>query len=298
MHITITSMLLVGAFACTLNGAPPEFGEDSKRKDGVPVGIVTHHTHTSQIFPGTIREYYVYVPKQYNAEQPASVMVFQDGHAYVNESRGYRATIVMDNLIHQGKMPVTIGIFINPGVFAEKLDERMGWKLPEGMRGNRSVEYDSLNDDYARMLEEEILPKVAKEYKLTDDPDQRAICGASSGGICAFTVAWERPDLFRKVVSHIGSYTNIRGGHVYPALIRKGEKKPVRIYLQDGSNDLDNEHGNWWLANQQMNAALKFRDYDLMWSPDEGDHGSKYAGPKLPEAMKWIWRTAEETEGE
>ena len=224
MHITITSMLLVGAFACTLNGAPPEFGEDSKRKDGVPVGIVTHHTHTSQIFPGTIREYYVYVPKQYNAEQPASVMVFQDGHAYVNENRGYRATIVMDNLIHQGKMPVTIGIFINPGVFAEKLDERMGWKLPEGMRGNRSVEYDSLNDDYARMLEEEILPKVAKEYKLTDDPDQRAICGASSGGICAFTVAWERPNLFRKVVSHIGSYTNIRGGHVYPALIRKGEK--------------------------------------------------------------------------
>ena len=220
MKPNIAYLFLIAAFTSPLFGKAPEFGNDSKRQEGVPVGVVTHHTHKSQIFPGTIREYYVYVPKQYDAKQPAAVMVFQDGHAYVDEKHGYRAPIVMDNLIHQGKMPVTIGIFINPGVFADKLDERLGWNPPREMRRNRSFEYDTLSDDYARMLEEEILPKVATEHNLTDDPDQRAICGASSGGICAFTVAWERPDLFRKVVSHIGSYTNIRGGHVYPALIR------------------------------------------------------------------------------
>jgi enterochelin esterase family protein len=214
-------------------------------------------------------------------------MVFQDGHAYVNPTGQFRATIVMDNLIHRKEMPVTIGIFIDPGHKKESLPEKAGWQpTPE----NRSFEYDTLSDQYARFLLEEILPEVGKTYKLTDDPNQRAICGISSGGICAFTVAWERPDAFRKVLSHVGSFTNIRGGHVYHAMIRKTPPKPIRIFLQDGSNDLDNEHGNWPLANQEMAAALKFAKYDYEFIYGDGGHNGIHGGAILPESMKWLWR--------
>ncbi len=272
------------------------FGPDSAPRDGVPRGKVTKHVwKDSKVFPGTIREYYVYVPAQYDPEgsDKAAVMVFQDGHAYVGETGQMRTTIVFDNLIHAGEMPVTIGIFINPGWFADKLDAPQGWKAPQGVGSNRSVEYDSLNGDYARFLETEILPEVAKNHRLTDDPEQRAICGMSSGGICAFTAAWERPDLFRKVLSHIGSFTNIRGGHVYPAVIRKTDPKPLRIFLQDGANDLDNEHGNWPLSNQQMAAALKFAGYDHEFVFGEGAHNGNHGGAILPESLRWLWRSAE-----
>ena len=137
---------------------------------------------------------------------------------------------------------------------------------------------------------EEILPEVGKKYNLTKDPAGRAICGMSSGGICAFTVAWERPDAFRKVLSQIGSFTNIRGGHVYPALIRKTEKKPIRVFLQDGSNDLDNLHGNWPLANQEMAAALKFMGYDYQFVLGDGAHSGKHGGAILPDSLRWLWR--------
>ena len=125
---------------------------------------------------------------------------------------------------------------------------------------------------------------------MTDDPNERAICGISSGGICSWTVAWERPDAFRKVLSHVGSFTNIRGGHVYPALIRKTEPKPIRIFLQDGSGDLDNRHGNWPLANQQMAASLKFADYDYKFVYGDGGHNSKHGGAILPDSLRWLWR--------
>ena len=264
-----------------------KLGPDSQRQEGVPEGKVTEHIWKSTIFPGTIRRYSVYVPAQYRDDQPAAVMVFQDGHAYVNPTGQFRATIVMDNLIHRKEMPVTIGIFIDPGHKKESLPEKAGWQpTPE----NRSFEYDSLSDQYARFLLEEILPEVGKTYKLTDDPNQRAICGISSGGICAFTVAWERPDAFRKVLSHVGSFTNIRGGHVYHAMIRKTPPKPIRIFLQDGSNDLDNEHGNWPLANQEMAAALKFSKYDYEFIYGDGGHNGIHGGAILPESMKWLWR--------
>jgi enterochelin esterase family protein len=135
-----------------------------------------------------------------------------------------------------------------------------------------------------------MLPEVAKKYRLTSDAEMRAIAGASSGGICAFTVAWERPDHFRKVVSHIGSFTNIRGGHVYPALIRKSAVRPLRVFLQDGSNDLDNQHGNWPLANQQMAAALKFRKYDYTFEYGDGAHTHTHGGAILPDTLRWLWR--------
>ncbi|MDB6033582.1 MAG: esterase [Verrucomicrobiales bacterium] len=270
-----------------------KLGPDSFPQQGVPQGTVIKHTNfMSRVLTNTVRDWWLYVPAQYKADKPACVMVFQDGGGYVSTNGQFRVPVVFDNLIQKGEMPVTIGIFINPG------DRLLGpnespRKRPDGKpagASNRSVEYDSLGDLYARYLIEEMLPLVEKEYNLTKDPNGRAICGASSGGICSFTVAWERPDQFRKVLSTIGSFTNIRGGHVYPSLIRKTERKPMRVFLQDGANDVDNEFGNWPLANQQMAAALKFMDYDYKFVFGDGGHTGKHGGSILPEALKWLWR--------
>lgn len=260
-------------------------GPDSQVQKDVPQGKVTQMpawTH-SKIYPGTTRDWWIYVPAQCKPGSPANVMVFCDGGGFVKADGTFRAPVVFDNLIAKGEMPVTIGIFINPGVFPAASPK-------EKPRSNRSFEYDSLGDLYARFLIEEILPEVAKNHKLTDDPEGRAICGNSSGGICAFTVAWERPDAFRKVVSHIGSFTNIRGGHVYPALIRKTEKKPLKVFLQDGKNDIDNQFGNWPLANQDMAAALKFAGYDFQFVLGEGTHNGKHGGALLPDTLRWLWK--------
>ncbi len=262
-------------------------GPDSQRQEGVPKGTVTHHQWKSQVFEGTVRHYSVYVPAQYKADEPAALMVFQDGHTYVKEDGKFRVPVVFDNLIHKKEMPVTIGVFIDPGHKKETLPEKRGWEpRPE----NRSFEYDTLSDQYAKMLLEEILPEVKKSHNFTDDPEKRAIGGISSGGICAFTVAWERPDAFRKVLSHVGSFTNIRGGHNYEALIRKTPKKPLRVYLQDGSGDLDNEHGNWPLANQSMAASLKFKGYDFQFVYGTGGHNDIHGAAVLPDALRWLWR--------
>src|SRR5262249_32889623 len=157
----------------------------------------------------------------------------------------------------------------------------------------RSALYDTLSDTYARFLEKEILPEVGKKYRLRQDAAGRAICGISSGGICAFTVAWQRPDLFSKVLSHVGSFTNIRGGDVYPGLIRKSANRPIRVFLQGGAKDLDNEHGSWPLANQQMAAALKFRGYDYRFEFGTEGHNGKHGGAILPESLRWLWRGAD-----
>ena len=261
-------------------------GADSKRQDGVPQGTVTKHEWTSQIFEGTVREYHVYIPKQYDGTQPACLMVFQDGHAYLDENGQVRVPIVFDNLIHQGKMPVTIGLFINPGHKGDAIPESR-WRA-----NNRSFEYDTLSDQYARFVVRELLPHVVEGHKLkiSSDPADRAICGMSSGGICAFTAAWEHPEWFGNVLSHIGSFTNIRGGHAYEAMIRKTDKKPIRVFLQDGENDLDNEHGNWWLANLQMEKALKFKGYDYKFVGGTGAHSGKHGGAIMPESLTWLWR--------
>ncbi|MEQ8787904.1 MAG: alpha/beta hydrolase-fold protein [Pirellulaceae bacterium] len=284
MHRTL---ILTGLLCllCRLSAAAEyTLGPDSQRQEATPRGTVTEYSfNDSKIFPGAERQYWVYVPAQYDADKPAAVMVFQDGKNYVNETGQFRVPIVFDNLIHAGAMPVTIGVFINPGVVPPE--------QPGGMpRRNRSFEYDSLGDQYARFLLEEILPEVGKKYNLTQDPEQRAICGISSGGICAWTVAWERPDAFRKVLSHVGSFTNIRGGHVYPALIRKAERKPIRVFLQEGENDLDNLFGNWPLANRQMAAALKYAGYDYRFEMGTEGHNGKHGGAILPESLKWLWR--------
>jgi enterochelin esterase family protein len=258
-------------------------GPDSERHEGVPQGTVTQHKWTSHVFPGTVRDYWVYVPRQYDAKTPACLMVFQDGGGYQNEKGQFRVPIVLDNLIHRHEVPVIIGIFINPGVIPPANGQGQG-------RQNRSFEYDTVSPQYVTFLEKEILPEVGKEYNLRPDAAGRAIGGISSGGICAFTAAWERPDVFRKVLSHVGSFTNIRRGHEYPALIRKTPPKPLRVFLQDGSKDLDNEHGNWPLANQQMAAALAYRKYDYKFVFGEGGHNDIHGGSILPDSLRWLWR--------
>ncbi len=261
-------------------------GPDSQPQQGVPKGKVTHGKWVSdKVYPGTERDYWIYVPAQYDGSKPACLMVFQDGGNYAKADGQFRTPVVFDNLIHKKEVPVTIGIFLNPGNIPAA---QPGQKS----RSNRSFEYDSLGDQYAKFLIDEVLPGLTERHqlKLTEDPEGRGTCGISSGGICAFTVAWERPDQFRKVISHIGSFTNIRGGHVYPALIRKTEKKPLRIFLQDGSNDLDNLHGNWPLANQQMASSLKFKSYDYQFEFGDGGHSGKHGGMLLPDSLRWLWK--------
>jgi enterochelin esterase-like enzyme len=265
---------------------PYAYGPDSERHGNVPRGAVTQHEWHSEIFPGTVRDYWVYVPAQYAdlpADTPASLMVFQDGGGYVDEGGDTRTPIVFDNLIHQGRMPVAIGVFINPGRFPAVAPD----KEP---LSNRSFEYDTLSDQYVRFLLEEILAQVGSQYRLTEDPAGRAICGSSSGGICSWIVAWERPDSFGKVLSHVGSFANIRGGHVIPFLIRKTPRKPIRIYLQAGSNDLDCDWGNWALANLQMAAALQFMEYEYHLEYGDGVHSCKHGGAIMPESLVWLWR--------
>jgi enterochelin esterase family protein len=271
--------------AATASGSDDyALGPDSMVQAGVPRGRVEGpFVWKSKVFADTIRRYWTYVPAQYDPAKPAAVMVFQDGHKYVSTEEEYRVPVVFDNLIHRGEMPVTIALFVNPGHSGEPFPER--WR-----ESNRSYEYDSLGEEYARFLIEEMLPELGRKYNLTRDPEARAICGASSGGICAFTVAWERPDFFRKVVSHIGSFVSIRGGHVYPTLIRQSAVRPIRVFLQDGSSDLDNRWGNWPLANQEMAAALKFRGYDYRFELGDGAHTGKHGGALLPETLRWLWR--------
>ena len=253
---------------------------DARERAGVPKGKVTQMpSWSSKIFPGTTRDWWVYVPAQYDAAAPAAVMVFQDGAA----ARQY-VVPVFDNLIAKGDMPVTVGIFIEPG----------GRKAP---RDNRSFEYDTLSDQYARFLLEEILPETEKTVRLRRDAAGRAIAGQSSGAIAAFTVAWERPHEFSKVLSGIGSFTNIQsgktlreGGHNYAAMIRKAPRKPIRIFMQDGANDLDNQHGSWWLANQTLARSLAYAGYDYKFEQGQGFHNNNHIRAILPDALRWLWR--------
>ena len=281
--------------------APPDdayrLGPDSEPHEGVPQGKVIGPTAlSSNVYPKTTRDYWVYVPAQYNASRPAALMIFCDGHAYVGLKGNYRIPYVFDNLIYRREMPVTIGVFINPGHTAEQKEASdADW----GDRTtNRRVEYNALDDKYSRLIVDELLPVLKKEYNIADDPESRAISGASSGAICAFTVAWHRPDQFRKVISTIGSFTNIMGGHVYPDLIRQSERKPIRIFLQDGVNDnrgvrRDGSYDptrDWHAQNIKMVQALTEKQYEVNYTWGIGTHSNKQGGAIMPEMLRWLWR--------
>lgn len=255
-------------------------GSDSLPREGVPQGRVEQHRWlASKVYPDTARDYWVYVPAQYDTSRPACLMVFQDGAGYVHLEGQMRAPTVMDNLIHEGQMPVTIGIFVNPGTLADG-------------ESNRQVEYVARGDTYARFLLEEIIPQISKDYCLIEDAAGRAICGMSDGGLCAFAVAWERPDVFSKVISHIGSFVRSIDGEDFPHKVRQTRRdpKPLRVFLQDGENDLNIEEGNWTFSNLSMASALTYGRYDHRFELGAGGHDLIHGGELFPDTLRWIWR--------
>lgn len=273
---------MLAAVSLALIATLPLAGQE--KPAAVPKGEVAKYTfNESKIFPGTVRDYWVYVPKQYDPQKPACVYVNQDGI-------GYKAPEAFDELIAKKEMPVTIGVFVMHGKVRAPSDQALD-------RFNRSFEYDGLGDNYVRFLLEELLPDVEKKttsdgqpIRLSKSGNDRAIGGASSGAICAFTAAWERPDAFSRVFSAIGTYVGLRGGNVYPTLIRKYEPKPIRVFLQDGYNDLNIYGGDWWMANQEMERSLTFAGYEVNHVWGEGGHNGQHATEIFPDAMRWLWK--------
>jgi hypothetical protein len=305
--------LMAGAAFAAEPRKPGEYPPtaDSIAQPGVPKGkLVGPLEFRSKVIAGTVRRYWIYVPAKYDPKSPPNLLVFQDGQRAINPQGPLNIPVVLDNLIAKGDIPQTLGIFITPGnTGTEHYPDNLGTGNPN----HRAPEYDALSDAYTRMLIDEIMPEVAKTYKFTDDPKKRAIGGTSSGAICAWTVAWHRPDAFGNVISMIGSYTSIGyhpatatepmipGGDTYPGLIRKNPIRPIRIFLQDGTADLNNEHGNWHLANLQMVSALQWANanadaknipgarYDVKFEWGDGAHSDVHGGWLLPGILRWMF---------
>jgi enterochelin esterase family protein len=309
------AMLCLALPSLALADAPRKAGDYPLTADsqvravahGQVIGPVEFH---SKVFPGTVRRYWVYVPAGYQASNPPNLLVFQDGQRALNPDGPLRINTVLDNLIADGSIPQTIGVFVTPGNLSAIYPDNLGMNNPD----HRAEEYDAVSDDYGRMLIDELLPEVAKSYAFTSDPKKRIIGGTSSGAIAAFTVAWNHPDAFGNVISMIGSFTSIGmhpatattpfipGGDTYPGLIRKSKIRPLRIFMQDGSNDLDNEHGNWFLSSQQMVKSFEWANanadqwklgparYDLKYVWGDGSHSDQHGGSMLPDILRWMWR--------
>jgi enterochelin esterase family protein len=274
-------------------------GPDSQSHEGVPTGEVRGpFSLPSQAYPGTQHTYWVYVPAQYVQTVPASLMVFQDGQAFKDMDGVLRTPNVLDNLIYRREIPAMIAVFINPGRTPEQPEPTpRNW----GDRDtNRPTEYNSLDDKYARVIVDELMPVLYKEYNISRDPERHGIGGASSGAIAAFTVAWQRPNDFRKVLSIVGSFVNLgdHGGDTYADIVRKNEKKPLRVFLQDGRNDnrgtgrggAYDPRRDWFLQNVRLKDALTEKGYDLNYTWGMNTHGQRMGGPILPEMMRWLWR--------
>ena len=287
MKALIVSLILLSHLVSFSQAPVENYPIDSASVEhvGIPKGEVLKFTFaSSKIFPGTTRDYWVYIPRQYNGKQPACVYVNQDGIQW-------KAPTVFDNLIQAHEMPVTIGIFVTPGI-VKAADANTALN-----RFNRSFEYDGLGDNYVRFLLEELLPEVetkittdGRPVRLSRNGNDRAIGGSSSGAVCAFTAAWERPGEFSRVFSAIGTYIGLRGAERYPTLIRKYEPKPLRIFLQDGTNDLNIYAGDWWKANETMERALTFAGYEVNHVWGEGQHSGLHGSALFPQAMRWLWK--------
>jgi enterochelin esterase family protein len=287
----------------------PAFGPLTYPQPGTPSGTLSDKiTHTSKIYDGMKSDYWIYVPAQYKPETPAALMVFQDGSFYTDRNSPTMPVLnAIDNLIAQKKIPVMIVVFINPGdisdsagtptySFVKAYGDKWKRTLKDSMR---STLYDTVSDRYAHFLRDEILADVARKYNLRKDAYSRAIAGLSSGGICSFNAAWQMPDQFGRVISWIGSFTAIQwkedsavpdGGQDYPDKILREPKRNLRVWLQDGSEDLDLRYGNWPLANLRMANALKAREYDFHFTFGKGSHSGSHGAAEFPEEMTWLWR--------
>lgn len=262
------------------------YNPDSYPKPGTPHGKLSEkHTLTSKIYDGMKYDYWTYASAGVDPNVPAALMVWQDGQNLESEFGGIRLTTVTDNLVQQGLLPPIVHVMIAPGT------------SPDG-KAMRSIEYDTVSDHYARFLMEEVLPEVEKTYKLRQDGYSRAIAGESSGGICAFSAAWFMPDKFSRVHSAVGSFTsiqwrskeNVDGGNVYPFMVRKDPKRNIRMWMSDGADDLENNHGSWPMQAIQMANSLKLRAYDFHFRFGTAAHGGAQAALDLPESLMWLWR--------
>ena len=267
----------------------PCYGPDSYQHPGVPQGTLSPKmTHMSKIYEGMVSDWWIYVPAQYDAAKPAALMVWHDGQGMIGRN-GPSALNVFDNLTAQGKIPVIIQVFIAPGLIAP------GTPQEKRMRG---IEYDTVSDRYPHFLRDEILPQVYAKYNVRRDGYSHAIAGNSSGGISSFNAAWWMNDLFTRVLMRIASFANLQqnhpgqfdGGNTYPYRVRREEKHNIRVWSQDGSEDLENPFGSWPANNINMVNSLKFREYDFHFSFGNGTHNGAHGNSELPEEMTWLWR--------
>jgi enterochelin esterase family protein len=307
MAIAGAAVVVFAQNPATPNAAPQvpnansqyRLGPDSMPQEGVPKGEIRGpFTLPSDVYPGTQHTYWVYVPAQYDPAVPASLMIFQDGQAFKDEKGDLRAQNVMDNLIYRREIPVMIGVFINPGRRPDQPEPSPQTSWGDGTT-NRGIEYNTPDDKYARVITEELMPALHKEYSISKDPEQHGIGGSSSGAIAAFAVAWERPNDFRKVLSNVGSFVNLQGGYVYPERVLASEKKPIRVFLCDGRNDnrgqgrggaAYDQKRDWFYQNVRLMKALTQKGYDVNYSWSMNLHGQKFGGMILPEMMRWLWR--------
>jgi enterochelin esterase-like enzyme/sugar lactone lactonase YvrE len=283
------------AFAILLTGALAHaeqysLGPDSQPQPGVPKGIVAkHELKPGAFYPDTPHTYSLYVPASYDGAKPAAFMIFMDGSAFLGDN--IRVPVVLDNLIAKHELPPMIGIFVDPGILPAVSNQAQS-------RFERVFEYDSMSDRYSRFLLEELIPEVEKSYNLSHNPDDRALSGLSTGAVCAFMAAWNRPDQFHRVLSFIGTYVAMKGADSLPALVRKTEPKPIRFFLQDGSQDhiVPAEPygtffaGSWPINNQVMYQALEYAGYDATLVMGDGGHDMKQGAAILPDALRWLWR--------
>jgi enterochelin esterase-like enzyme len=286
----------------------PAFGPLSYLQPGVPSGTLSDKIiHTSKIYDGMKSEYWVYVPAQYDPKIPAALMVFQDGGGYIHRDGNNPTLNVIDDLIAQKKIPVMIAVFINPGDisdspgtptynFVKAYSDKWKRDLRDSMR---STLYDTVSDRYGRFLRDEVLAEVGAKYNIRKDAYSLAITGLSSGGICSFNAAWQMPDQFSRVISWIGSFTSIQwkedpanpdGGQDYPEKVLREPKRNIRVWLQDGSEDMEIRYGSWPLANLRLANALKLQDYDFHFSRGKGTHNSAQGAAEFPQEMIWLWR--------
>ena len=266
------------------------YNPDSYPLPGVARGTISEKkTLTSRVYPGMKADYWIYVNAGADTTRGAPLMIWQDGETIVgnNDLLRLRLQIVSDNLVHKKLIPPMVHVLIAPGSGGEAEGTRM-----------RSIQYDTVSYRYGKYLLEEILPEVEKTHKLRSDAYSRAIAGASSGAICAFNVAWYRPDQFSRVLSHIGSYVPLQwkpdlhqdGGYIVSHRVRRESRKNLRVWLSDGTDDNEGNNGSWPLNNILLANSLKLKGYDFHFRFGEGMHAIAQGALDLPESLVWLWR--------